>query len=233
MGKRRLFFLSFLLIIFLTTGSLFAGDTASFVNLGFSKDSKSFMFGQFGILEENARAYSDIFLVNVASNTFVKSGVQHEKAAIESEPGSTGEGALFNLLEKHTDLKKKYGIDHLVTGRLLYLFVDGQKPKAKIEFRDFQLSKSYSIKLVQASKGSGKSISSSFYLSVDIKDKSGDSKHYQVGLPNYRRKSVKSYRIKEIILGPDKKSIIFVVQKEEVDKKGSNIRYMIETLRTD
>ena len=232
MGKRRVF-LSALLIFFLTAGSLFAGDTATFVNLGFSKDSKSFMFGQYGILEENARAYSDIFIVNVASNTFVKSGVQRIKASLESEPGSTGEGALFNLLEKYRDLKKKYGIDHLVTGRLLYLFVDGQKPKAKLEFRDFQLNKSYSIKIIQSSKGSGKKISSSFYLSVNIKDKTGDLKHYQVGLPNYRRRGVKSYRIKEIILGPDKKSIIFVIQKEEIDKKGSNIRYMIETLRTN
>ena len=232
MGK-RLFFLSALLIVFLTAGSLFAGDTATFVNLGFSKDSKSFMFGQFGILEENAHAYSEIFIVNVASNTFVKSGVQRTNADIESEPGSTGEGALFNLLEKYTDLKKKYGIDHLVTGRLLYLFVDGQKPKEKLNFRDFQLNKSYSINLVQASNGGGKNISSSFYVNVDIKDKSGDSRHYQVGLPNYKRKGVKSYRIKEIILGPDKKSIIFVVRKEKIDKKGSNIRYMIETLRTN
>lgn len=232
MGK-RLFFLSALLIVFLTAGSLFAGDTATFVNLGFSKNVKNFMFGQFGILEENAHAYSDIFIVNVASNTFVESGVQHTKASSESEPGSTGEGALFNLLEKYTPLRKKYGIDHLSTGRLLYLFVDGQKPEAKLDFRDFQLNKSYSVKLVQTSKGSGKNISSSFYLSVDIKEKSGDSKHYQVGLPNYKRKGVKSYRVKEIILGPDKKSIIFVIQKEEVDKKGSNIRYMIETLRTN
>ena len=174
MGKRRLFLFAVLLMVSAGTGRIFAGDTATFVNLGFSDDAKYFMFGQFGILEENSNAYSDIFLVDVASNTFVKSGVKHTEADIPSEPGSTGEGALFNLLEKSIDLKEKYKIDHLVTGRLLYLFVDGEKPKEKLEFRDFQLNKGYSIRLVQTSSGKGKKVSSSFYLDVDITEQSGE-----------------------------------------------------------
>ena len=233
MGKRRLFLFAVLLMVSAGTGRIFAGDTATFVNLGFSNDAKHFMFGQFGILEENSNAYSDIFLVDVASNTFVKSGVKHTEADIPSEPGSTGEGALFNLLEKSVDFKEKYKIDHLVTGRLLYLFVDGEKPKEKLEFRDFQLNKGYSIRLVQVSSGKGENVSSSFYLDVNITEKSGELKHYQVGLPNYKRRKVRKYRVKEIILGPDKRSVIFIIQKEEIDKKGSNIRYMIETLKTN
>ena len=51
-----------------------------------------------------------------------------------------------------------------------------------------------------------------------------------VGLPDYRREGVKSYRIKQIIAGPDEESLVFVVQKIQEDTEGVDIRYMVETV---
>ena len=42
---------------------------------------------------------------------------------------------------------------------------------------------------------------------------------------------MKAYHIKQIILAPDGASLVFIVQKEEQDTRGSNIRYMVETVR--
>ncbi len=49
-------------------------------------------------------------------------------------------------------------------------------------------------------------------------------------MPNYWRKGVINYRIKQILLGPNERSLIFVIEKEEQDGKAENIRYMVETL---
>jgi hypothetical protein len=37
--------------------------------------------------------------------------------------------------------------------------------------------------------------------------------------------------MKQIVLAPDGSSLVFVVQKEEQDTQGVNIRYMVETLK--
>ncbi len=228
MGKK----ISIIIFILMVAGGvIFAGDIARFVNLGFSSDGKYFMFGQYGVREEGNKPYADIFLVRVSKNNFVENGVKHLVAKKSAFAGDTGEGALFSLLEETVGLKKKYRIDHFERGRLLYILLNGEKPKEKVTFRDFEGGRLYTIHLIQDTIGKGENVRSSFYLDVNIKSlKTEDSKHYQVGLPEYRRKGVKSYKLRQIVLSPGEKSLIFVIEKEEVDRKGSNIRYMVEAL---
>ena len=51
-----------------------AGDVAQFVNLGFSKDARYFMFGQFGIAEKDSTPWADTFIVDVPANAFAAKG---------------------------------------------------------------------------------------------------------------------------------------------------------------
>ena len=221
-----------LLIIFLSTACLFAGDIANFQNLGFSADSKYFMFGQYGINEKTSLPYADIFFVNVKSNTFLPQGVKHVQFREPVKPGNDGRGALFNLLEESYNLTKKYNISHIATGRFLYILLDGEEAKAELSFRDFQSGHKYNITLSQKSRGEGKNIEAAFHIVLTIEDKSGKSRNLVVGLPNYWRSGVRGYRIKRIILAPDEKSLIFMIQKEEVNSAGPNIRFMVETVVT-
>jgi predicted secreted protein len=222
---------AFIALFFLCAGLLSAGDIAQFVNLGFSDDNRFFMFAQYGVQETTSFPYADLFVVDVPANKFVPQGVKHGVYSEPSEPGYNGEGALFNLLGDNLSLKAKYGIRHLNTGRLLYLLIDGDKPKSELDFRDFVSGKQYRVRLVQSARGSGKATRSSFFIEMTIISTSGTMSDYTVGLPNYERKEVKSYRIRQILLAPDGRSMIFVVEKEEVDTSGSNFRYMIETVR--
>jgi predicted secreted protein len=66
---------------------------------------------------------------------------------------------------------------------------------------------------------------------VTINFADGTYKDYTVGRPNYKRKGVLSYRISQVILSPDEESLVFVVEKEEQDHDGVNIRYMVETVK--
>lgn len=206
-----------------------AGDIAAFVNLGFSDDSRYFMFGQFGITENNSFPYADLYIVDVRSNIFTPYGKKNFFAREAVEPGNSGMGALLNLVEQNIALKVKYNINHLATGRILYLLLNGDTPKETISFRDFNTGNTYNVRLFQNATGTGKNISSSFHISATVTKSSGASASLNTGHPSFARTGVVKYKIKQIILAPDERSLVFVIEKEEIDTKGINIRYMVET----
>ncbi len=220
-----------IVILFTVCGVLFAGDIAAFQNLGFSQDAKYFMFAQYGAAEKTSLPYAEVFVVDVAANRFVPGGMEKTTYNNPIEPGVDGQGALFNLLADSADLKKRWGINHTLTGRLVYILLDGAEPKSQLEFRDFQDKKKYRITLVQSSSGSGSEVKSSFHLLVTVEEESGRFSSHTVGLPDYWRKGVRRYRIKQVLLAPDDRSVIMVIEREEQDSTGLNIRYMVETLR--
>jgi predicted secreted protein len=208
-----------------------AGDIATFQNLGFSQDARVFMFAQHGVSEKSSLPYAELYVVEVATNRFVPQGVRRASYDKPVEPGDSGLGALFRLLDDSSELVRKYRIDHTLTGRLVYILVNGAEPKHDLEFRDFKSGLRYRIALIQSSRGSGDQIEASFHLQVTVESAGGRTSTHTVGLPDFWRKGVKRYRIKQVTVAPDNRSLLFVIEREEVDGSGDNIRYMVETLK--
>jgi predicted secreted protein len=206
------------------------GDIALFVNLGFSSDSKYFMFGQYGILEKDSTPWADSYVVDVRANAYAPHGASRFSSAQPVEPGASAVGALLNTLND-TTAQKKYRIDHLLTGRLLYVLIDGQQAADTLEFRDFPSGRSYKVDLIQGTGTTDSYPSASFSLAIAITERDGKIRNLIAGNSSYRRPGVKAYHIKQIILAPDGSSLVFLIQKEERDTHGDNIRYMVETVR--
>jgi len=215
-------------LILLAAGVASAGDVAQFVNLGFSKDGKYFMFGQYGVGEKDSAAWADTYIVDVRANAFAPQGTQRVTGAQPVDPGSNGLGALLNALAVSLPRTKQLRIDHLSTGRLLYVLMDGAQAADSLEFRDFQTGRSYAVTLSQKAPSDG---GASFSITVTVTEKDGASRSFTAGDPSYARTGVHAYHIKQIILAPDGASLVFVVQKEEQDTHGANVRYMVETSR--
>ena len=226
----RLILLS-ILFICLVTLSVFSGDIATFINLGFSENSNYFMFAQYGLNEATTSPYADLFIVDVQTNVFTPYGKKNLSYKQSIEPGNSGLGALFNIIEENIALKTKYKINHLSTGRILYHLINGKKNEEPITFRDFITKNNYKVYLRQSAEGKGKNVESSFSIEVTITKSSGSSKNCTLGHPAFKRKGVKNYKIRQIILAPDEKSLVFLIEKEEADTTGVNIRYMVETVR--
>jgi predicted secreted protein len=206
-----------------------AGDVAQFVNLGFSRDARYFMFGQFGIAQKDSTAWADTFIVDVPANSFVSKGTKKIVGAQPVDPGANGLGALLIALSDGLSRTNQLRIDHLSTGRLLYVLLDGAQAADALEFRDFQSGRSYKIVMTQTAGAGG--AGASFVISIAVTEKDGSSRLFNAGDPSFTRKGVKGYNIKQIILAPDGASLVFIVQKEEQDTTGNNIRYMVETAR--
>ncbi len=209
--------------------TLYAGDVASFVNLGFSADGGAFAFGQYGVRDGEFRAYADVFCVDVAKNDFIPGG------KFSVPPPSTadkdGKAAFGALQDSSAGFIRKVGIDAANQGRALYVQAEDEPKLRKIEFRDFETARAFTVVTHTLTEGSGTSVKSSFYLIVEVTGADGKSARYTVGLPGLKRKGVSDYLVRRIITDGSGKSLVFVVEKEQADRNGASIRFMVETLR--
>jgi predicted secreted protein len=231
--NKRVFFLITALIL---AGSfLWAGDTAVFVDLGFSPDGRIYMFGQYGVQSGSLKPWADLYVVDVPANAFVPGGkisYIHDSPVIAGQDGS---GALYRIVSRNTALADRYNINFLHQGQPLYVSLEnGIIPPGgeSIEFRDFEKEASFRAVLRATVEGYGSSVKSSFYIALDRSDRNGAVKSYVVGNPQIKRNNIVSYRIRKVMVAPRDGSIVFVIEMKKQNPDGStDIHYMVETLR--
>ncbi len=209
-----------------------AGDIATFVNLGFSGDSAYFMFGQYGLDSATGKPYAETYLVNTKKNDFVPKGVSRKLYDARIEAGQDLSGALFSLYREALPLATSCKIDPLASGRLLYVLLDGEEPPATLSFRDFRTEAAYDVALqksVAEAKDGG--VTSSFGLTVALTAKDGSTKRVTGGNADIKRAGVKDYVVRRIIIAPDEKTLVLIIEKRLAQKGDQAVRYMVETIK--
>jgi predicted secreted protein len=217
--------------------SLWAGDTASFVDLGFSPDGQVYMFAQYGVQTSTLRPWADLFAVDVPRNNFVSGGKLsyiHESPVLAGQDGS---GAFFRLLSHNGALADQNKVTFMNQGKPLYISLenddvlsDGARSSG-IEFRDFSKGDSYRAVLVPYAEGTGANLKSSFYIELERTGANGSRKSYTVGTPGVKRSLIASYKIKKVISAPHEGSLIFVIETRKQADSGYDVRYMVEALK--
>ena len=223
---RKLLFINIMLAI---VSGLFAADLPDVVDLGFSADGKYYMFGYYGVDSETSKSYAEAFIVDLATNSFVKDGVYTYTSKTAVSPGFDAVGALLNLYDESAAVRTKYGIKPLNQGRLVYVLLNGAVPEKIVKFRDFQGKSSYEISMDKTVTTSGK-VKSSFSLSIKRTPVSGSTSTISAGNPAIKRDDVKDYQIKKVLLSPDEKFMVILILKYYTEESGEGIRFMVETL---
>ena len=234
MSKRPIAVLALFIAVSIFAGSsVWAGDSASFVDLGFSADGKVYMFAQYGIESRSLKPWAELYTVDVPKNIFVSGGVKKAVGKHPSDAGQDGTGIFHSLLSDNAPIAKKYGVDHKRQGNPIYVAVEngGAKAGEWIEFRDFDSESSYKAKLAANVEGKGADMKSSFHIVLERKTKDGKTKKYTVGTPSVKRPGVSSYAIRRVVVAPKDGSLIFVVEMKKDGAKGPDIRYMVEAVR--
>ena len=217
----------FAIALFLGVSGLFAGDTATFVDLGFSRDGRFYMFGQYGVQSSTLRPWADLFVVDVAQNNFVNDG---RHSYVHTNPvlaGQNGSGALNRLIAQHASLAERHQIDYSFQGIPLFISMDNKDDT--VEFRDFESGASYRASLVSFVEGIGESVRSSFFINLERTGRDDSKQSYTVGTPHVRRPLIASYSIQRVMVTPG--SMIFVIEMRRWDAGNYSIRYMIEAVR--
>jgi predicted secreted protein len=234
MLRKKSFYLVLTALIF-SGLRLWAGDNASFVDLGFSPDGRIYMFAQYGVESDTLRPWAELATVDVPKNTFVPGGrvsYTHTQAVTNGQDGS---GALYRLIAQNGALANRYGVDFLIQGYPLYLSLETSDRTGDggeiVEFRDFQANASYKATLIPTLEGSGSNLKSSFFIRLERTAGDGSKRTYTVGAPNFKRPLISSYRIRKAVIAPQNGSLIFVIEMKKPGNDGFDIRYMAEALK--
>ena len=212
---------------------IWAGDTASFVDLGFSPDGRTYAFAQYGVQSNNLRPWAELFIVDVSRNNFVDGG---RLSFVHDSPvaaGQDGSGAFYRILTRNSSLIDRFGVNFLNQGLPLFISLEepASPPRQTIEFRDFESGASYRATLVSTIQGSGANLNSSFYIDLEQTASNGAKKTYTVGTPSVRRPQIDSYRIRKVIKAPRDGSIIIIIEMKKQNGADYDIRFMVEALR--
>ena len=228
--------LTVLIILFTCVSALWAGDSAVFVDLGFSQDGRTYMFGQYGVQTLSLRPWAEVFVVDVARNAFVQNG---RASVTQNEPiraGQDGSGAFHKLVSDNSSLTSRYGISFQNQGLPLYISRNENPPaySETITFRDFLSSQNYlyTAQLIPTITGSGQNVKSQFYIQLEVLSSTGQGKKsYTIGTPNFVRQGIMQYNIKRVIIDASGSSVIFVIEMKRAAADGFDIRYMVEAVR--
>jgi predicted secreted protein len=225
----------FILIILLLTSvsALWAGDSAVFVDLGFSQDGRMYMFGQYGVLSPSLRPWADIYVVDVARNVFAQNG---RVSLVDNSPikaGQDGSGTLHRLVANNSTLSNRYFINFQNQGLPLYISRDENPPSRgeTIDFRDFLSGKSYKAQLISTITGNGQTAKSQFFINLEVNSPNSQCKTYKVGTPNFTRQGIVQYNFKRVLIDTTGSSVIFVIEMMRASNNGVDIRYMVEAVR--
>jgi predicted secreted protein len=211
---------------------LWAGDIASFVDLGFSPDGKVYVFAQHGVKTPSLLPWADLGVVDVSRNDFMPGGRVSFTHTQPINAGQDGSGALYQLLSRNTALTARYGINFLQQGQPLYISPETAAP-GTIEFRDFRTGASYRASLTERIEGSGSNLVSSFHIILEKTGPGGARQSYTVGSPQFKRPLITSYDIRKVIRAPQDGSLIFIIETRKPNGGGSDIRYMVEAVKLD
>lgn len=214
---------------------LWAGDVAVFKNLGFSPDSRYFQFAQYGIDATTQNPWVETFTVDVIKNNFTAGGKARSTYPVGVTLGDDGLKALLAHLEKYGPARAQWKLDYLQQGRPIYFRVTGEATAAdydNLQVLDYKTNRTYTVSLKKLITPRGSTASSTFYLNLEVKDKDGKSLGtYKVGSPSVVRQGVQNYTVVQMILSPNERSLVFVIEKEENDGQGGlNLRTMVETV---
>ncbi|AEF86516.1 conserved hypothetical protein [Treponema primitia ZAS-2] len=214
---------------------LWAGDNASFVDLGFSPDGTIYMFGQYGVESPTLRPWASLGVVDVPRNNYVPEGRVSYTHTDPVVAGQDGSGALYRLLTRNTTLANRYGISFLHQGQPLYISLDTPSGSGNggelIEFRDFEKNLAYRATLVPTFDGYGNNLKSSFIINLERTGRDGTKRNYIVGSPQIKRPLITGYRIRKVMVAPQDGSLIFVIEMKKPGDGGFDVRYMVEAIK--
>lgn len=217
----------FLFLLSLNIVVIYAGDIANFVNLGFSVDGSKFAFGIHGVKDKTYQAYAQIYLVDANTNDFLENGI-FKTSPTKATYALDSKTVFLDLQHRAAPYLKKYGIMQEREGRPIYSQTEETKDDSALMFRDFETGSEYTIVL------HSKNISnteSSFHITCDVISTNGSKHSYKVGHPEIVRAGTRAYSVKKIMVDNSNSTLVFIIEKKEIEKGGDSIRYMAEIIK--
>lgn len=205
--------------------TLFAGDAATFINLGFSPDGKFFAFGQYGYQDGSGFPYAEVYIIDVVKNSYINGGVF--KVLSDDPYNKNGVNytsdvhTLLAAVEDASPLLKKYHIN-----------VKNQGTTKNVTHRNSQTigSERNTVRATLIERKEPKNYDpfegGKTYFHIELLTQKNT---FILGNKNRHRKGIFSYHLQSICMSQNKKAVVCIIGKKSLGFEGPDTRYMVET----
>ncbi|MBL7005691.1 MAG: hypothetical protein ISR78_01270 [Spirochaetia bacterium] len=224
--------ISLFLIVFCLHTAVFAGDRAEFINLGFSRDSKAFLFGQYGKNESGTLLYADVLYHDLVSGENSSELSLSRTYPDSQRSGNNGLSALLMNLKEYNSMYT-VDIDYTQTGTTLYFQLPGQKTGDMISFSDYQVGTVYSVTFVMRPQVREPGTNTALAITLFQTLKDGTQNRYEAGSLIKPIQDVYDFQLKQVIVSPKRDYVVLVFQTTEydIDNNTTNIRYYVDSMK--
>lgn len=212
------------LVLLLIVTPLWAGDAATFLSLGCSKDFNYYAFAQYGVQDGSGFPYAELYVVDVAQNAFVSGGAI-KALWKEPDPLTSGVHVLLQSRVQADSLLQAYGVSEMLHMRPVVRVSEAQRTRA--EWQGPQGT--HRVELQQESRGEAAMLSSEAAFELQLTYASDDT--VRIGNPQRFRDHVMRYDIDRVLANEAHTAFVFVIRKTMIGFEGPNIRYMVETVK--
>ena len=134
-NMKKILFCAFLILS--VFHGLFAGDSAVFVDEGFSSDGKVYVFGQYGTTDKSFQGWAELYAVDIEKNDYIDGEFYRIKPSSVTK-NKKGKDLYGDLVGKSYFDYKKYNLKHATADKVLYIRESEAKGATEeILFKDF------------------------------------------------------------------------------------------------
>jgi predicted secreted protein len=212
-------------VIMILAAALFAGDSAQFCSIGWSPDYNFYSFAQYGEQDGSGFPYADLFVVDVAQNTFVENGVERLLWKDDIDTAAEGLHVLLSLYVKADSVLNARGIS--VSRQVRPIFLNTGNECVTAQWRMGE--KSFSIDMKQEAKGDPGSFESEAAFHLELLMDNAET--MTIGNKDRFRKNVLRYDIDRVFQPPENNSMVILIRMTKLGFEGPDTRYMVETIK--
>jgi len=216
-------------IFLLLLTSVFAGDRADFINLGFIDQNEAFLYGQYGMDEEGTYFYADVVYHDLQSGETPAELIQSKRYPLTELNGGSTLPAMLQSVQEYLSVNP-VSVDFTRTGVMLY--PPGIESGNVISFKDDTQNKDYSLSLNLRPKTRKPGSNTALALTLVQNDSDGTYKRYDAGSLVRPLEGVYDVRLAKVYSDPERNYLVMVFQTSEFDDETESVdaRYLLKSI---
>lgn len=216
--------LSILYTLVLTL-TIFAGDVATFVNLGFSPDGKFFAFGQYGYYDGSGFPYGEIFIIDVTKNDYVSGGVIKETIEHGEVDDVESISSYQAFLSAHAKAAPILNEKQIIIRRP-GIERNAGKDSNTISWKESGKARSATLNLKKHPSDPTDAYGDRASFNIRF---TSQGKSFTLGNIKRIRPAVFHYALPKVITSKNGKAVVCIVEKKNFSFEGPDTRFMVET----
>jgi len=218
-------------IFLLILTSVFAGDRADFINLGFIDQNEAFLYGQYGMDEDGTYFYADVVYHDLQTGETPSALIQSKRYPLIELDGGSTLPAMLQSVQEYLSVNP-VPVDFTRTGVMLYSRLPGTGSGDVASFKDYTQNKDYELSLTLLPKVRTPGMSTKMAITLRQYNPEGTLTRYDAGSLVRPLEGIYDVRLANVYSDPERNYLVMVFQTSEFDDETESVdaRYLVKSI---